>query len=588
MTTAFYVGPVRTVWRLFGPRRRELTVGIAFRFAQALFQAVPAVALVWVIDLVRRDALTATQAWIATGLVLAGAAGQYVTGYVSNRIAWTTTFLAVGDARERALERLHRLPLGSLQSRGTGDLATVLTADFEAVSMFAHHGLPQIFGAVGLPLFVLLGLLVVDPPMAGAVAVSVVVAVPLFRWANRMFVGLALERGDALADAGSRMVEFVQGIGVVRAFDRSGDRLGHFRTAVGEIKRVNDGLAVKLVPLAFLAMGVVQLGVPLVVAGLSYWLVGGRIDAGVALVFLVLVLRVYAPLIQVATSVEELRLSDAALHRIGRVMDLQPQPAPDSPRHEPRGHGVAFEGVGFGYDPDRPVLHDVAFTAAPGTATAIVGPSGAGKSTILHLVARFWDPGAGRVTIGGVDVRELTPTQLFDAVTVVFQDVYLFQGSVRDNIAFGRPDASATDIEAAARAAQIHDVVTALPQGYDTPVGEGGSALSGGERQRVSIARALLKDSPVVLLDEATAAIDPIGERAVQAALAELVRGRTLIVVAHRMSTIRSADQILAVEGGRIVQRGRHDQLLSDPDGLYARLWSERERASRWRVAARP
>lgn len=479
--------------------------------------------------------------------------------------------------------RLHRLPLGSLLSRGTGDVAAVLTADFEAVSTFAHHAMPQIFGAIGLPAFALLGLLVVDPPMAVAVAVSIAVAVPLFLWANRIFKGLALERGDLLADAGTRMVEYVQGIGVVRAFDRGGARLAYFRDAVGEIKRVNDGLAAKLVPLALTAMGVVQLGVPLVIAALSYWLFGGRIDAGTVLVFLVLVLRVYTPLIQVATSVEEARLADAALERIGRIMDLAPQPAPETPRHELAAHDVAFEGVGFGYDPDRPVLHDVSFAAAPGTSTAIVGPSGAGKSTILHLVARFWDPQAGGITIGGVDVRELTPTQLFDAVTIVFQDVYLFQGTVRDNIAFGRPDATQTDIDTAARAAQIHDFITGLSDGYGTRVGEGGATLSGGERQRVSIARAILKGSPIVLLDEATAAIDPIGERAVQAAFAELVRGKTLIVVAHRLSTIRSADQILVLDTGQIVQHGRHDELLAT-GGRYARLWQERERATRWRV----
>jgi ATP-binding cassette, subfamily B, bacterial IrtB/YbtQ len=244
---------------------------------------------------------------------------------------------------------------------------------------------------------------------------------------------------------------------------------------------------------------------------------------------------------------------------------------------------VTFDGVDFGYDPDLPVLHQLSFTATPSTATAIVGPSGAGKTTILNLIARFWDPQAGSVTIGGIDIRELTQQQLFDAVTVVFQDVYLFQGTIGDNIAFGRPDATRPDIEAAARAAQIHDFITSLPDGYDTRVGEGGHTLSGGQRQRVSIARAIVKDAPIVLLDEATAAIDPITERAVQLGLAELVRGKTLIVVAHRLSTIRSADQILALDAGRITQRGTHDQLL-DAGGLYARLWHERERATRWRI----
>jgi ATP-binding cassette subfamily B protein len=198
-------------------------------------------------------------------------------------------------------------------------------------------------------------------------------------------------------------------------------------------------------------------------------------------------------------------------------------------------------------------------------------------------VARFWDPQAGAVRLGGVDLRDLTADQLYDAVTVVFQDVYLFPGSVAENIAFGRPDALGDEVVAAARAAQAHEFVRALPQGYDTPVGEGGARLSGGERQRISIARAILKDAPVVLLDEATAALDPTNERLLQTALAALVRDKTVLVVAHRLATIRHADQIAVMDRGRIVERGRHDQLLAAP-GLYARLWAERERAARWRI----
>jgi ATP-binding cassette subfamily B protein len=239
--------------------------------------------------------------------------------------------------------------------------------------------------------------------------------------------------------------------------------------------------------------------------------------------------------------------------------------------------------VTFGYTADEPVLHALSLDVPPRTLTALVGPSGAGKSTVLSLIARFWDVDDGSVQIGGADVRDLTPEQLFYAVTVVFQDVYLFQGTIGDNIAFGRPNADHDAIVAAARQAQAHDFITALPEGYDTPVGEGGATLSGGERQRISIARAILKDAPIVLLDEATSALDPINEAAVQQAVARLVRNRTVIVVAHRLSTIRSADQIIVLDGGRAVERGRHDDLLA-AGGRYARLWAERERASTWRL----
>ena len=229
------------------------------------------------------------------------------------------------------------------------------------------------------------------------------------------------------------------------------------------------------------------------------------------------------------------------------------------------------------------MLRDLSLHAPAGTTTAVVGPSGAGKSTLLALAARFYDPDRGTVRLGGVALPDLTAGQVFGAVTVVFQDVYLFAGTIRDNIAFGVPDADDAAVEAAARAARAHDFIAAMPDGYATRIGEGGMTLSGGERQRLSIARAILKDAPVVLLDEPTSALDPVTERAVQEALAELMTGRTVLVVAHRLSTIAGADQILVMRQGEIVQRGRHTDLIAE-DGLYARLWAERDRASRWRL----
>jgi ATP-binding cassette subfamily B protein len=249
----------------------------------------------------------------------------------------------------------------------------------------------------------------------------------------------------------------------------------------------------------------------------------------------------------------------------------------------PAGHDLTFDAVTFGYVPGQSVLREVSFTARAGTTTAVVGPSGAGKSTLLALAARFYDPDSGTVRLGGADLRRLTATQLFGLVSVVFQDVYLFYGTVRENIAFGRPDADDEAIVAAATAARCHDFIAALPDGYQTRIGEGGLTLSGGERQRLSIARAILKDAPIILLDEPTAALDPLTEQAVQQALAVLTHDRTVVVVAHRLSTIRTADQIIVMQDGRLVQSGRHNNLIAS-GGLYAHLWAQRERASRWRL----
>ena len=264
-------------------------------------------------------------------------------------------------------------------------------------------------------------------------------------------------------------------------------------------------------------------------------------------------------------------------------MDLQEQDAPETPGVEPHGHDVEFENVTFAYE-SAPVLRDVSFVARAGTTTAIVGASGAGKSTILNLVSRFWDPSEGAVRIGGIDVRQLTHQQLFEHITVVFQDVYLFRATVRENIAFGRPHSSEEEIVAAARAAQAHDFIEALPLGYETMVGEGGANLSGGERQRLSIARAVLKNSPIVLLDEPTSSLDALNDRAVRTALSALLRGKTVLVVAHRLPTIQSADRILVVDGGRIVQSGSHEELVNHEGGRYRQFWLDRQRAFEWRI----
>lgn len=360
-------------------------------------------------------------------------------------------------------------------------------------------------------------------------------------------------------------------------------QMSHYASAAAAIRQINNRLVLRLLPVGMLTLGIVQLGVPAVIAIAAYRWFGGAIDTGTALIFLVLILRVYDPIVGLAVQFEALRIGDAALERIGRIMDLEEQEAPQNPSREPRGHDVEFEGVTFAYEA-TPVLKDVSFAARAGTTTAIVGSSGAGKSTILNLVSRFWDPADGVVRIGGVDARELTFQQLFEHLTVVFQDVYLFRTTVRENIAFGRPQASLADIEAAARVAQAHDFIAALPQGYETLAGEGGANLSGGERQRISIARAVLKDAPIILLDEPTSSLDSLNDRAVREALAALVRGKTVLVVAHRWSTIEAADQILVVDGGRIVQRGSHAELIQQPGGRYRQSWTDRERASNWRL----
>lgn len=315
----------------------------------------------------------------------------------------------------------------------------------------------------------------------------------------------------------------------------------------------------------------------------TYLLLGGTLGVPMFVMFLVIILRFYHPLQQVGTYLAELRYFRQSFDRIQAVLDEQPLPEPaDNPRLE--YFDIAFREVSFRYEEDA-VLERVTFTIPERSVTALVGPSGSGKTTIANLIARFWDVQSGEVRIGGRNIKELRTERLLSYISMVFQDVYLFHDTILNNIRLGRLDASQEQVEAAARAAQCHEFITQLPDGYHTLIGEGGSTLSGGEKQRLSIARAIIKDAPIVLLDEATASLDPENEALIQQGFQNLVQDKTLVVIAHRLATIRNADQILVLDHGQIVERGKHAQLLA-LNGLYAHLWREQAQAHGWKMAA--
>ena len=309
----------------------------------------------------------------------------------------------------------------------------------------------------------------------------------------------------------------------------------------------------------------------------------GEMGFSVMLMFVFFSFSIFASLEPISDSAHTLGVIDDAMNQLDA---LQGEHFIDADGKDvPLAHyDITFQNVTFGYD-SRPVLQDVSFTIPERTSTAIVGPSGSGKTTICSLLARFYDPQAGSITVGGHDLREFTCDSLLSNLSMVFQNVYLFHDTIRANICFGKPDATEEEMIDAAKKARCHDFIMALPNGYDTVVGEGGGTLSGGERQRISIARAILKDAPIIILDEATASIDPENEHLIQQAISELTRGKTIITIAHRLATIQNADQILVVEDGRIAEHGTHAELMQQ-DGLYRRFTQIRQQTEGWRIAA--
>jgi len=517
--------------------------------------------------------------WVSAALLLfmivifLGEVGAY-------RASYRGAYAVAAEGRAALAEHLRKLPLGYLTRRDPGDLANMIMGDFTQIEHSLSHILPQLFGALILPILALVGLAFLDWRMAAAMFVALPLAVLIVLTSSGVQRSLGSRHIRAKINAASRLQEYLNGIRVIKAYNLSGSRFVRLEKAFRELMRESIRLEGLLGPVFLLAVAAVRAGLTVLVLVGVYLLLSGTLDILTFVIFLVIGARVFDPLTTALISFPEFRYHALAGERI---LTLRREPVMQGERRPPEEHDIEFESVTFGYGSDA-VLHDVSLKMPAGSLTALVGPSGSGKSTVLKLAARFYDPQSGRVLFGGEDIGEMDPEALLEKISMVFQDVYLFKDTIGNNIRFGREGATQAEVEDAARKACCHEFIMRLPLGYETPVGEGGATLSGGEKQRISIARAILKDAPVVLLDEATAFLDPENEIEVQKAISALIRGRTVAMIAHRLKTVRRADNIIVLDGGRVVEQGSHDDLLAQ-GGLYARLWTLQQEAQGWSIA---
>lgn len=496
------------------------------------------------------------------------------------RACYRKAYSVAAEGRAELAEHLRKLPLGYLSGRDPGDLANMLMGDFALLEHCMANLAPQLLGALVLPVLACVGLCFVDWRMALAMFVALPAALLIFAGSTKLLRHLGARHMRARISAGNRLQEYLYGIRVIKAHNLTGTRFERLEKSFRELMRESVRVEGWVGPLVLLAIASMRAGLTVMVLVGVYLLAGGTLELIVFVTFLIIGSRVFDPLSLALINFAELRYCEQAGERI---LELYREPEMDGADAPPTGCDIEFKNVTFGYQ-ETPVLHGVSARMPTGALTALVGPSGSGKSTMLKLAARFYDPMSGSVLVGGQVVTGMAPEALFKKLSMVFQDVYLFQDTIGNNIRFGREGASDTEVVEAATRACCHEFISALPQGYDTPVGEGGCTLSGGEKQRISIARAFLKNAPIVLLDEATASLDPENELEVQKAIDALIDGRTVIVVAHRLKTICRADCIHVLDNGRIVESGTHEALLHR-DGLYARLWSLQRQSSCWSLA---
>ncbi|MCE7007293.1 ABC transporter ATP-binding protein/permease [Kibdelosporangium philippinense] len=478
--------------------------------------------------------------------------------------------------RQRLADRIGRLPLGWFATQGAGRVAKVVRDDVHGLHHLVAHTLLDVTAVVVTPLAALGFLIAADPWLALVSVLPLVVGVALFARSLAGSAAQFTEYGTAQREINAGVVEFVNGIAVVKTYgggQRAHRRFADATAVFHDFFRAWAGRTTTITTSAFLAVSAPA--VLVVVLGVGIWLVDSQISSPADLLTAALLAPpMAAPLAAIGTWMQQLRAGVSAAESVTALLAEPELPQPQAPRI-PDGSVVRLENVAFSYDGETEVLRGIDLELRPGTVTALVGPSGAGKSTVALLVARFHDVTRGRITLGGVDVRELSTETLFQHIGFVFQDAMLLRMSVADNIRLGRPSATDAQVHAAARAARVHDRIVEDPRGYDAIVGVDVD-FSGGERQRIAIARAVLADTPVLVLDEATAFADPESEELIQDALSELARGRTLLVVAHRLRTIVDADQIVVLSEGQIVHKGRHGDLLAEP-GRYARMWQAQE-----------
>lgn len=569
-----------------GRYKKRIYIGFIYAFFHSIFTAVPimlaAKGMSAVLDDFRGIAsLDGRDIWLLLGAMILAVLGRYLFSYLRAITQESVGYEATADERIQLGDILKRVSLGFFSKNNMGELSAAATTDLSFMEMFAMNMVNTVVNGY-ITVIVLILFLMFYSPLAGGIALIGVLLSALFlHLLEKRSSKNAPVHQKAQDDMVESSIEYLRGMQVVKAFKQEGISIAGIKKAYNDSKKINIKIEVEYMPFNCLHLFSLKAASIAIVAVAAFLTFNGNMDLPTMLMLDMFSFMIFGSVESMNNAAHVLEIIDTTLDKLERIEHAKIIDK-DGKDIKLKNTDIEFQNVTFSYD-KTPVLNDVSFSVLQWSTTAIVGPSGSGKTTICNLIARFYDVDNGKIIIGGENIRQMTCDSLLRNISMVFQKVYLFHDTIENNIRFGNLCATQEEIITAAKKARCHDFIMALPNGYQTVIGEGGSTLSGGEKQRISIARAILKNANIVILDEATASIDPENEHLIQQAISELTIGKTVIVIAHRLATIEHADQILVVDRGKIVQKGTHNQLVRQ-EGIYKKFINIREQAEGWNI----
>lgn len=578
---------MKNMLKLYGNRKNEIILSFVANIFNAIFLATNIMAIIYVSNEIIKDvrgieAFTTDKVWPPTLILIIGFLGRIVFTQISENKKYSSSYSVGADVRIDIGNTLRKVPMGYFTENSVGEITACLTTVLKDIETYGIFALDKIVGAAFEGLIVSIFLLFVDWRIGVLSIIGIIVGFSINRAVRKRSLELAPKRQSAQSHLADAILEYIQGASVIKVYGRRSEAAERIDSSIEDMQAANIFLEkglLKILPFFNLSF---KFFATLIVLASVYFFIGGSLSLSSAIMLIVSNFIIYQALELGGNIASILRLFEI---NMGKIQAIQSLPVLEAPEHSvlPAHFDIEFDHVHFAYG-ETPTLTDMSFRIPEGTSTAIVGPSGSGKTTVCNLIARFWDVDGGSVRIGGTDVKNIPVDDLLSQISMVFQKVYLFEDTVENNIKFGCPSATRAHVIEAAKRARCHDFIMKLPEGYDTVIKEGGASLSGGEKQRISIARAMIKDAPIVILDEATSNVDPENEKHLLEAIDALCAGKTKIAIAHRLSSVRHADQILVVNDGRLEQAGTHETLLNQP-GTYRDFIDKRRKAVSWQLS---